>query len=349
MKATRGSRFRGLAASMGSMTSQRPGARIAILGAGGWGTALGVLLAQQGREVRLWARRAEFAETLRLERHNADYLPGVLLPDALEVTFNLQRALEGASTALVTVPSVGVTSLLEQLSLLEGVPENISLVLCAKGLNEHGESLFQGAVQAGFERLAVLSGPNHAEEVARGLPAATTVAALRSSVALEVQHALHTPSFRVYTSPDVVGVELGGVLKNVIALAAGMLDGLKAGDNAKAALITRGLLEMGRYLKHQGALEDTVYGLSGLGDLIATATSPHSRNRAYGEAFVKNEVAAEGKKVVEGVRTARLLEGWARLHRLDLPIVSAVARVLRGKVAAGDALWEVMERRPRGE
>jgi len=336
------------------MKLENEGACVAILGAGGWGTALGIMLAQQGRGARLWARRPELAESLRRERQNPDYLPGVSLPDTLEVTSDLSGALEGALIALVTVPSVGVVSLLEQLSQLEGVRENLTVVLCAKGLGEDGESLSKAAFEAGFERLAVLSGPNHAEEVARGLPAATTVAALRSSVALEVQHALHTPSFRVYTSPDVVGVELGGVLKNVIALAAGMLDGLGAGDNAKAALITRGLLEMGRYLKHQGALEDTVYGLSGLGDLIATATSPHSRNRAYGEAFVKSEALENGKlengkKVVEGVRTARLLEGWANTHGLDLPIVSAVARVLRGEMAAGDALWEVMERRPRTE
>ena len=342
---------------MEAMKSEIP--PVAILGAGGWGTALGIMLSQQGRRVCLWARRPEFAQSLRLEQQNSDYLPGVLLPDALEITSDLNRALEGVSTALITVPSVGVTSLLEQLSQLEGIKENVTVVLCAKGLDENGESLSGRALEAGFERLAVLSGPNHAEEVARGLPAATTVAALRSSVALEVQHAMHTPSFRVYTSPDVSGVELGGVLKNVIALAAGMLDGLGAGDNAKAALITRGLLEMGRYLKHQGALEDTVYGLSGLGDLIATATSPHSRNRAYGEAFVQsaalekgkpeNSSLEKGKKVVEGVRTARLLEGWANTHGLDLPIVSAVARVLRGEVAVQDALWEVMERRPKVE
>jgi len=339
---------------MNTMKLENNGASVAILGAGGWGTALGITLAQQGRAVRLWARRPELAESLRRERQNPDYLPGVALPDSLEVTSDLSAALEGALLALVTVPSVGVSSTLETLSQLEGVRENLTVVLCAKGLGEDGESLFRAALEAGFERLAVLSGPNHAEEVARGLPAATVVAALRSSVALEVQHALHTPSFRVYTSPDVVGVELGGVLKNVIALAAGMLDGLKAGDNAKAALITRGLLEMGRYLRHQGALEDTVYGLSGLGDLMATATSSHSRNRAYGEAFVQSETPEDGsleqgKKVVEGVRTARLLEGWANTHGLDLPIVRAVARVLRGEVAVQDALWEVMERRPKTE
>ncbi len=330
---------------------------VCILGAGGWGTALSAMLGLHGRGSLLWARRAEVVADLTRERENRAYLPGVRLPGTVLLTSDLQRATAGQDWALLTVPSVGIPELLAQLS------RELGVVLCAKGLAPDGDRLSLLAARMGFERVAVLSGPNHAEEIGLGLPAATVVASSDMALTEAVQQALMTPSFRVYTSPDVGGVELGGVLKNVIALAAGLIDGLELGDNAKAAIITRGLREMGSYLASQGAEPDTVYGLSGLGDLVATAGSRHSRNRAAGEAIARGHGAGQdsasqdsagqggkaGKKVVEGVRTAGLLSAWAEAHGHELPIVRAVGRVVAGEWTPGQGMQELMERQAKGE
>lgn len=318
--------------------------KLPVLGAGGWGTALAVAGARAGRrEVRLWARRHDFAARLAEVRENREYLTGVLLPPDIAVTADLAATTAGADWALVVVPSVGVPELLEQL------PRELGLVLCAKGLAPDGSRLSEYARNLGFRRVAVLSGPNHAEEVGRGLPAATVVASEDASLAQAVQEALMSPSLRVYTSTDIVGVELGGVLKNVMALAAGMCDGLRLGDNAKATLLTRGLREMNRYLLTLGAEEDTVYGLSGLGDLIATATSAHSRNRAAGEAVARGENLQQGGKVVEGLRTAGLLDAWASAHGHDLPIVHAVARVIAAEWTLQQGVERLMGREAKPE
>ncbi|MGY2892560.1 NAD(P)H-dependent glycerol-3-phosphate dehydrogenase [Deinococcus sp. UYEF24] len=316
---------------------------VCILGAGGWGTALSAMLGLHGRGSLLWARRPELAAELLRERENRAYLPGVRLPDTVQVTSNLEEATAGHDWALLTVPSVGIPE------LLTALPRTLGVVLCAKGLAPDGDRLSVLATGMGFARVAVLSGPNHAEEIGRGLPAATVVACTDEALAAQVQAALMTPTLRVYTSPDLVGAELGGVLKNVIALAAGLIDGLELGDNAKAAIITRGLLEMGRYLASQGAEEGTVYGLSGLGDLVATAGSRHSRNRAAGEAIGRGAVADLGAKVVEGVRTAGLLSAWAEAHGQDLPIVRAVARVVAGEWTPQQSVAALMGRQAREE
>jgi glycerol-3-phosphate dehydrogenase (NAD(P)+) len=321
---------------------------VCILGAGGWGTALAAMLGLHGRGGVLWARRPELVAELLRERENRAYLPGVRLPETVEVTADLERAVSGHDWALLTVPSVGIPDLLAQL------PRRLGVVLCAKGLAPDGDRLSVLAGQMGFARVAVLSGPNHAEEVGLGLPAATVVASTDDALAAAVQAALMTPTLRVYTSPDLAGAELGGVLKNVIALAAGMIDGLELGDNAKAAIITRGLREMGSYLASQGAEEGTVYGLSGLGDLVATAGSRHSRNRAAGEAIGRGGVAGlgagpVGAKVVEGVRTAGLLSAWAEAHGQDLPVVRAVARVVAGEWTPQQGVAELMGRQAREE
>ncbi|CAM4279208.1 NAD(P)H-dependent glycerol-3-phosphate dehydrogenase [Deinococcus marmoris] len=314
-----------------------------ILGAGGWGTALAVGAARNGKDVTLWARRPELVAELQQKRVNADYLPGVTLPDSIRLTSNLEEAVRGADFALIVVPSVGVPPLLEQL------PRALGVVLCAKGLAPDGGQLSVLARQIGFARVAVLSGPNLASEIGRGLPAATVVASTDQALALAVQSALMSPALRVYTSSDEVGVELGGVLKNVMALAAGLVDGLELGDNAKAALITRGLREMRRYLLALGAQEDTVYGLSGLGDLFATATSPLSRNRAAGEAIARGQHPSHGGQVVEGLRTAGLLDAWATAHGHDLPIVRAVARVASGEWTLDAGIASLMERDAKAE
>lgn len=313
-----------------------------VLGAGGWGTALAVSAAGRG-PVTLWARRPEVAAELARVRVNGAYLPGVTLPAAVHVTADLGAAVAGAAFALVVVPSVGVPE------LLAGLPRDLGVVLCAKGLAPDGGALTALARGLGFTRVAVLSGPNHAEEIGRGLPAATVVASRDEALARAVQAALMTPALRVYTSRDETGVELGGVLKNVMALAAGLVDGLGLGDNAKAAIITRGLREMRRYLVALGAQEDTVYGLSGLGDLVATATSVHSRNRAAGEAIARGVDPAQGGKVVEGLRTAGLLDAWASAHGHDLPIVRAVARVASGEWSVERGITSLMDRGAKAE
>ncbi|CAM3260779.1 Glycerol-3-phosphate dehydrogenase [NAD(P)+] [Deinococcus saxicola] len=330
-----------------------------VLGAGGWGTALAVGAARNGRDVILWARRPELVAELEQTRVNAGYLPGVTLPDTLRLTSDLEEAVRGADFALVVVPSVGVPLLLEQL------PRELGVVLCAKGLAPDGGQLTVLARQMGFTRVAVLSGPNLAWEIGRGLPAATVVASADQELALSVQSALMSPALRVYTSADEVGVELGGVLKNVMALAAGLVDGLELGDNARAALITRGLREMRRYLLALGAQEDTVYGLSGLGDLVATATSHLSRNRTAGEAIARGrhltqhpaqdpaqdpaQNPSRGGQVVEGLRTAGLLDAWATAHGHDLPIVRAVARVASGEWTPAVGVASLMERDAKAE
>jgi glycerol-3-phosphate dehydrogenase (NAD(P)+) len=322
--------------------------KLAVLGAGGWGTALSVSLAGHQAGVRLWARRPEVAEELRRVRVNTAYLPGVSLPETITVTSDLGAALDGADAALAVVPSVGMAE------LLAALPRKLGLVLCAKGLAPGGERLSVLAASLGFGRVAVLSGPNHAEEIGRGLPAATVVASSDAEFARAVQGALMTPNLRVYTSADVPGVELGGVLKNVVAVAAGLGDGLELGDNARASVITRGLREMARYLASQGAQPDTVYGLSGLGDLVATATSRHSRNRAAGEALARGQAPfhknqAQGEKVVEGLRTAALLATWAQAQGFELPIVQGVAAVASGQLSAQAALSALMQRGAKPE
>lgn len=316
---------------------------VPILGAGGWGTALAVAGVRAGKAVTLWARRPDFASRLAEVRENREYLPGVILPEEVSITSHLQVAVADAGFAMIVVPSVGVPELLDHL------PRDLGLVLCAKGLAPDGGRLSELAATMGFARVAVLSGPNHAEEVGRGLPAATVVASHDQALADAVQHAFMSPTLRVYTSDDVVGVELGGVLKNVMALAAGMCDGLHLGDNAKASLMTRGLIEMNRYLQALGAHEDTIYGLSGLGDLVATATSRHSRNRAAGEAIARGENPQQGGKAIEGLRTAGLLETWATAHGHDLPIVRAVANVCTGDWTPQQGVAALMGRGAKAE
>ncbi len=302
---------------------------IAVIGAGAWGTALALLVAVKGIPVRLWARRAEQALAMRVERQNQEYLPGIVFPESLHPTSDAEEALENAHFAVVAVPSKALRETLERL------PRAPAYVSVTKGLqfSDHHLLRMSQVVEevTGISRVAVLSGPNLADEIALFLPAAAVVASQDPELAQQVQQVFSGPSFRVYTSTDVIGVELGGALKNVIALAAGMIDGLKLGDNAKAALITRGLREIIRFGVAQGAQEVTFMGLSGLGDLIATASSPHSRNRSAGERIVQGETLAQlqaQKSVVEGIYTVKALHAWDQDTGADLPITEAVYRVI---------------------
>ncbi len=324
--------------------------KVAVLGAGGWGTALAVLLAHGGHEAALWSRRCALAEALALERENRDYLPGVRLPEGVRPVCRGERALEGATFALVAVPTHGVRSVLESL------PPARAYVSAVKGVRFRAGRLLRVSQIVRQVRpqaaLAVLSGPNLAPEVARGLPAAAVVAGEDAKLAARVQRALSGSTFRVYTSDDVAGVELGGALKNVMALAAGMADGLELGDNAKAALLTRGLREMVRFGRAQGGRAETFYGLSGLGDLMATAVSPLSRNHRAGERLARGATLAEleaGKQVVEGVRTTAALHEWAAERGEELPITEAVWRVVYRGDDPRAALDELMRREPKPE
>lgn len=322
--------------------------KVAVLGAGAWGTALSVLLAAKGVPVYLWARRREFAEELRAYRENRAYLPGVALPALVWPTAQAEEALEGAELALVALPSRAVRE------ILSGFPRAPLYVSATKGLELAGGLRRMSQVireATGVDRVLALSGPNHAEEVARFLPTASVVAGEEED-ARRVQALLNSPTFRVYTSPDLTGVELGGALKNVLALAAGMVDGLRLGDNAKAALLTRGLRELVRLGTALGGKEATFYGLAGLGDLLATCYSLHSRNREAGERLVRGVGVEEllgGRQVVEGLFTVRALVEWARAEGAELPIFEAVYRVAYEGEEPLRALSALMAREPKPE
>ncbi len=319
--------------------------KVAILGAGAWGTALGVHLAAKGIPTALLTRSPEGALAMRAHRENPR-LPGVLLPPSLHPTADPEEALAGAVLAVVAFPS---RVLVEALRGLPLAPRYLS---ATKGLFFEGELRTPSEVIRDLtgREVAVLSGPNHAEEVGRFLPTATVVAGPMEVAAL-AQGLFHGPSFRVYTSEDQRGVELGGALKNVLALAAGLADGLALGDNAKAALLTRGLKEMVRFGTALGGRADTFYGLSGLGDLLATAYSRHSRNRGAGERLAQGGDPAhlEAHGVVEGLYTVRAVRDWRLRSGLEMPISEAVYRVLYEGLSPKEALALLMAREPRPE
>jgi len=306
---------------------------IAILGAGAWGTALGVTLARAGRHVTLCVRRAEQCERMAASRENHSYLPAIELPQSLALTCDWAGALAAASVAVVAIPSSFVR---EMLAPLAGALRcGMTVISATKGLEELSlKTMTQALAEllpAGVN-IAALSGPGFAAEVARGRPAALVAAARDEQVAGVVQRLLSVPFLRVYRSTDVLGVELGGAVKNVVAIAAGISDGLELGSSARAALITRGLAEMMRLGTAIGARRDTLAGLSGLGDLILTCTGDLSRNRAYGlrigKGTAREQPAGEGVQIAEGAANARLVRELGAKWGVELPIVAAVCRCL---------------------
>jgi glycerol-3-phosphate dehydrogenase (NAD(P)+) len=329
---------------------------VVVLNAGGWGTALAALLANGGHEVRLWARRQELADQLAAARENAAYLPGVTLPLPVRPTADLEAAVAGCEVALLTPISRGMRDLAKRLAGI--LPPDALVVHGTKGLEV--DSLARMSVVLEQElaseqrgRVGVLSGPTHAEEVGRGVPTAAVVACADSGVARALQAVLNGRSFRVYTNPDVVGVELCGALKNVVALAAGMSDGLGGGDNAKAALMTRSLAEIGRLVRAAGGRAETVAGLAGIGDLVATCTSAHSRNRRTGELIGRGktleQVLAESRQVVEGAPATRAAVVLAARWGVEMPIATLTHAILFGGLAPLEALAELMARDPTEE
>lgn len=311
-------------------------------------------LVRRGHEVVLWAREEEVVRGIREEGRNPLFLSDVKLPGELRVTGSLPGALEGSQVVVMAVPSHWCEEV--ALSMAPHFPPGAVLLNLAKGFHPSGCRLSQvlgEALGLGMDRLAVLSGPNHAEEVIREVPSATVVASFHQPLARRLQEAVSSPYFRVYTNDDLVGVEVGGAYKNVIAVAAGVLDGLGLGDNTKASLITRGLAEMTRFGAALGANPITFAGLSGVGDLIVTCISRHSRNRGFGERLGRGdgaeEVLRESRMVVEGVFAARIVVDMAAELGVEVPIAQVVHRVIQGEVDPREAVTLLMTRRLREE
>ncbi len=329
---------------------------VAVLNAGGWGTALAVLLARGGHQIRLWCRRGEQAEALRQQGENAAYLPGVKLPPSVAPTADLAAAVGGCEAAVLVPISIGIRELAGRLAPV--LPRDAVVVHGTKGL-ELGSLLRMSEVveselgEAWRGRVAALSGPTHAEEVGRGVPTAAVVACPDPAVGGALQDILNGSTFRVYTNSDVIGVELCGALKNVVALAAGMGDGLGGGDNAKAALMTRSLAEIGRLVRAVGGRPETVAGLAGMGDLVATCTSRHSRNRRAGEVIGQGrpleQVLGESRQVVEGVPATRVAVALADRWGVEMPIARQVHAILFEGRRPLAALAELMARDPTEE
>jgi len=327
---------------------------IGILGAGSWGTALAILLARNGRAVRVWSAFAEELKPLIAERENRRYLPGFRLPEAVRVESDLQALLGGVHDVLVAVPSHGFRATLKQLTAHK--PGQLRLVWATKGFeSDTGHLLHQVAAEV-FGKdtpLAVLSGPTFAREVAAGLPTAVTIASHDARFAQDLAQALHNNHFRAYTANDVIGVEVGGAVKNIIAIGCGISDGLKFGANARAALITRGLAEITRLGLKLGASAETFQGLAGLGDLVLTCTDDQSRNRRLGLALaagqdMQSAQAAIGQ-VVEGVAAAAAVHRLAKRLGVDMPITEQIYRILHEHLPPRVAVEALMARALKSE
>lgn len=323
-------------------------AKISVLGSGSWGLALALLLHNNGHEVLLWSARPENARKLREKRENPDRLPGVRLPDEIDVLTDLERALKDVDVTVLAVASPYIRSTAHKMAAF--VCRDQKIVNVAKGIEEKTLKTLSEVIEEEIPQgnVAVLSGPSHAEEVGRGLPTTCVISAHTQETAEYLQSIFMSPVFRVYTTPDILGVELGGALKNVIALAAGTADGLGYGDNTKAALITRGITEIGRLGKKMGAQMETFYGLSGIGDLIVTCASKHSRNRKagylIGQGYTMEEAMKEVQMVVEGVYSARAARELAEKYEVEMPIITEVNRVLFEGKSAAEAVMDLMLR-----
>jgi len=329
--------------------------RAAVLGTGSWGTAFGKVLADAGTDVVLWARREEVADAVRSRHENTEYLPGVLLPENLTATSDALEAVGGADFVVLAVPSQSLRHNLA--AVVGGLATGVVLVSLMKGV-ELGTTLRMSEVVrevAGVStgQVAVVSGPNLALEIAAGQPAATVVACADPHAAARLQLACTTAYFRPYTNSDVVGCELGGAVKNVIALATGMAEGMGFGDNTKASLMTRGLAETARLGVALGADPMTFAGLAGLGDLIATCSSPLSRNRTFGERLGRGEtmekVLAQKQQTAEGVKSCRSILDLARRHGIEMPITEQVVAVCHEGLSPRRVISALMGRGARSE
>lgn len=328
--------------------------KLTVVGAGSWGTALANLLAENGHQVKIYARDEKVVKFINQKNINQKYFPDYKLNHNLTAFSDLKKALLNTDLVVVSVPTSALTSVLADLKGL--INEDTIIVSTAKGIDEQTFKTNSELIQeAGYNNVVVLSGPTHAEEVMAKLPTAIVAAAEKKAAAEKVQDLFMSKNFRVYTNPDLKGVELGGALKNVIAVASGICDGLDFGDNTRAALITRGLNEMNRFVSYQGAKAMTLAGLSGMGDLVVTCTSMHSRNRRFGIEIGRGKDLTEAKKavkqVVEGVKTARAIYKWLKENeiKLEMPITTKVYQVLYENKDPYQAVEELMLRSKKHE
>lgn len=327
---------------------------ITILGAGSWGTAIALYLARRGQTVRIWSIEKSEIDAMLADNANNRYMPGFNLPDSLHPMADLAEAVQGVDDVMVVVPSAGFRHTLTLLKPLIG--QHVRITCAAKGLDtETGQLLGNVAEEImGKERpFAVLSGPSFAREVAAGLPCAVVIASHHKTLAAELKQRFNSPIFRIYTSNDVTGVEVGGLAKNVIAIATGISDGMELGSNARSALITRGLAEIIRLGTALGGKTETFIGLSGLGDLILTCSDNQSRNRRLGLAIGKGQDIAAAEReigqVVEGKRNAELVSKLAKKHGIDMPICEIMWQILQGKLQAKEAIDILLSRPSRDE
>ena len=329
--------------------------RAAVLGTGSWGTAFSKILGDAGTDVVLWARREELARAVRERHENPDYLPGVRLPDNVTAVSDPREAVAGAAFVVLALPSQSLRDNLAPLAA--ALPGDAVLVSLAKGVelgtSKRMSEVVREVADVPEERVAVVTGPNLAREIAAGQPAASVVACTDLDAATRLQACVTTPYFRPYTNRDVVGCELGGAVKNVIALAAGMAEGMGFGDNTRATLITRGLAETARLGVALGADPLTFAGLAGLGDLVATCSSPLSRNRTFGERLGRGETVEQAaqhtRQTAEGVKSCRSVLDLARKHDVDMPITEQVVAVCHEGVSPRDVLRALMTREAKSE
>ena len=328
-------------------------ANVGVLGAGSWGTALALLLEKNGHDVTIWSIDKAEVEMLNTKREHESKLPGVKIPDSIVITNELEPAIKGKDFLVLAVPSPFTRSTAK--SMAPYVAEGQIIVDVAKGIEESTLMTLSEQIKDEIPQadVAVLSGPSHAEEVGRGLPTIVVIGATTRETAEYLQEAFASPVFRVYTSADIKGIELGGSLKNVIALAAGMADGMGYGDNTKAALITRGIAEITRLGVKMGGKPETFSGLTGIGDLIVTCASVHSRNRKagylIGQGKTMQEAMDEVKMVVEGVYSAKAALKLGKEHGVSMPIVEKVNEILFEGKSAKEAVTELMLRDNRSE
>ena len=329
--------------------------RVAVFGAGSWGTAFSMVLADAGHEVTIWGRRQDLCDAINDRHENPDYLPGVELPATVTATSDPARAAEEAALVVLAVPSQTLRASLQDWAGV--LPREAVLLSLMKGVElgslKRMSEVIAEVAGAGAERIAVLSGPNLAREIAAREPAASVVACADEAVAAQLREWIHGPNFRPYSTADVVGCELGGAYKNVIALAVGMAVGLGFGDNTTASVITRGLAEIARLAVRLGADPLTLMGLAGLGDLVATCSSPLSRNRSFGEKLGRGmtaaEITASTRQVAEGVKSCGSLLALAERNGIYAPVVEAVNAVVEGQLTTEDMMASFLSRETKHE
>ena len=329
--------------------------KVAVFGAGSWGTAFSIVLADAGNDVTIWGRRDDVCATINDRHENTDYLPGIELPRTVSATHDPEQAVAGADIVVFAVPSQTFRENLGEWAAI--VPPEAVMVSLMKGVElgtvKRMSEVIAEVTGAGPERIAVVSGPNLSKEIARREPAASVVACADEEVAKMLQARSHSPAFRPYTSVDVLGCELGGAYKNVVALSVGMAVGLGFGDNTTASVITRGLAETARLAMALGANPLTLMGLAGLGDLVATCSSPLSRNRTFGENLGKGmtteEIYASTRQVAEGAKSCASLLELARNTGIDAPIAEHVTAVVDGRMTAQEMMDSFVARDPKAE